>query len=145
MRLWHKDLIPVLPRQQLLSQWRECCCIARNLAENGTPNHILVNKILDYPINRDFYSYCKLVMAEMHRRGYRESNTAYNNWKHNMRLCAGKRPLITVKEDIFSDWHTNRYYMQCYFNLQEKYDCGGIPDDEWEKVKEAFGVCIDTE
>ena len=56
MRLWHKDLIPVLPRQQLLSQWRECCCIARNIVENGTPNHILVNKILDYPINRDFYS-----------------------------------------------------------------------------------------
>lgn len=25
MRLWHKDLIPYLPRQQLLGQWRECC------------------------------------------------------------------------------------------------------------------------
>jgi uncharacterized protein (TIGR02328 family) len=33
MRLWHKDLISVLPRQQLLGQWRECCLIARNIAE----------------------------------------------------------------------------------------------------------------
>ena len=39
MRLWHKDLISVLPRQQLLGQWRECCLIARNIAEKNTPNH----------------------------------------------------------------------------------------------------------
>ena len=49
MRLWHKYLIPYLPKQQLLGQWRECCCIARNININGTPNHILVNKIIDYP------------------------------------------------------------------------------------------------
>ena len=47
MRLWHKDLIPYLPRQQLLGQWRECCCIVRNIAMLGTPNHILVNKVMD--------------------------------------------------------------------------------------------------
>ena len=41
MRLWHKDLIPYLPKQQLISQWRECCCIAKNIADNGTPNHLL--------------------------------------------------------------------------------------------------------
>ena len=48
MRLWHKDLIAFLPRKQLLGQWRECCAIARNIAVNGTPNHVLVNKVLDY-------------------------------------------------------------------------------------------------
>ena len=47
MRLWHKDLIPVLPRQQLIGQWRECCLIAKQISEKGTPNHILVNKIMD--------------------------------------------------------------------------------------------------
>ena len=46
MRLWHKDLIPALPRKQLLAQWRECCAIASNIAKKGTPNHILVNKVL---------------------------------------------------------------------------------------------------
>lgn len=63
MRLWHKDLIQILPKNQLLSQWRECCCIARNIAVNGTPNHILVNKIMDYGIAH-FYSYTKLVYLE---------------------------------------------------------------------------------
>ena len=49
MRLWHKDLIDVLPNGQLLGQWRECCAIARNIKAKGTPNHLLVNKIMDYP------------------------------------------------------------------------------------------------
>jgi len=45
LRLWSYQLLPYLPRQQLLSQWRECCCIAKSITEKGTPNHILVNKI----------------------------------------------------------------------------------------------------
>lgn len=28
MRIWHTDLIKVLPREQLISQWRECSSIA---------------------------------------------------------------------------------------------------------------------
>jgi uncharacterized protein (TIGR02328 family) len=51
LRLWHYSLLPYLPRQQLLSQWRECCCIAKSITEKGTLNHILVNKIMDYPID----------------------------------------------------------------------------------------------
>lgn len=35
MRLWHKDLIEVLPRQQLLGQWRECCAIAKKPEGKG--------------------------------------------------------------------------------------------------------------
>jgi uncharacterized protein (TIGR02328 family) len=35
MRLWHKDLIPILPDKQLLGQWRECCLIAKNIKEKG--------------------------------------------------------------------------------------------------------------
>ena len=48
MRLWHKDLIPVLPRQQLLSQWREVCGIARDINAEGTHNHLLVNRVSNY-------------------------------------------------------------------------------------------------
>ena len=55
MRVWHKDLLDVLPRQQLLGQWQECCLVAK-------------------------------------------------------------------------------YLKQCLYNLQEKYDCGGISDEEWLKI-----------
>lgn len=49
MRLWHKDLITVLPRQQLLGQWRELCAIMRNIEERGTPGHVLAG-----PLRRAF-------------------------------------------------------------------------------------------
>ena len=38
MRLWHRDLIHYLPRQQLIAQWRECYAIASNIANKGTIN-----------------------------------------------------------------------------------------------------------
>ena len=84
MRLWHYKLIPALPRQQLLSQWRECCCIARNIAVNGTPNHLLVNKILNYPIQH-FITYSYLVANEMYRRGYKVDKSRFENYGFMLR------------------------------------------------------------
>lgn len=40
---------------------------------------------------------------------------------------------------IFKYWHNERYLKQCLFNLQEKYDCGGIPENEWKMIEEKFG------
>ena len=48
MRVWHTDLIKVLPREQLVAQWRELSSIAGAIQKNGTPNHILVNFVLEY-------------------------------------------------------------------------------------------------
>ena len=130
MRLWHKDLISVLPDKQLVSQWRECCCIARNISVNGTPNHILVNKILDYPIEH-FHFYACEIADEMERRGYKCDYTRFDKWMRlNENHCTHKK--------LFNSWHTDRYLRQCYYNLQEKYDCGGISEDEWHKVQDKF-------
>ena len=78
MRLWHKSLIEVLPRQQLLGQWRELSAIASNINKKGTPNHILVNKIMDYPMN-DFVSYAFYVQKEIYERGYKTTSSAWKN------------------------------------------------------------------
>lgn len=133
MRLWHKDLIEVLPRQQLLSQWRECCCIARNISVNGTPNHLLVNKILEYPIE-NFIAYTFLVKKEMEKRGYKIDGSKFSNWfLPEFGHLFHDYYVVEYLEcnDIFSKWHNDRYLKQCFYNLQEKYDCGGIPDDEF--------------
>ena len=37
--------------KQLIAQWRECSAIAGNIVKLGFPNHILVNKIMDYDID----------------------------------------------------------------------------------------------
>ena len=133
MRLWHKYLIPYLPRQQLLAQWRECCCIAKNIKENGTPNHILVNKILNYPMNH-FKAYCDLVCIEMEARGYRCDF-------HRLEIWLSDVYDYISDDSIFTGWHNDRYLIQCYFNLQEKFDCGGITDAEWKKIAHSEIVC----
>ena len=126
MRLWHKDLIPVLPRQQLLGQWRECCLIAKNIKEKGTPNHLLVNKIMDYPIEH-FFWYCNSIACEMEIRGYFVDFRKITKW-----IPAPVN--IVTKDDLFDGWHDDRYFNQCYFNLQEKFDCGGIGICEYEAL-----------
>lgn len=159
MRLWHKDLIHYLPRQQMLSQWRECCAIAKNLKSNGTPNHILVNKILRYPPEH-FYYYTKLVVDEMTNRGYRVDGKTWKYFVRNLYSYTMNR--FGCQEDpdkgepghimhyfdqfpvsypqIFSEWHTPRYLAQSLFNLEEKFDCGGIPVEEWNKIYTMFYI-----
>lgn len=132
MRLWHKDLIPVLPRQQLVSQWRECCCIAKNIAENGTPNHILVNDILFYKAS-DFIEYTSLVLNEMKKRGYKISTQSFAKFCNNMT----KSEKYFEGSDGFDNcFMNNRYLKQCFYNLQEKYDRHGISFKEWDKVEQ---------
>lgn len=135
MRLWHKDLIPYLPKQQLIAQWRECCAIASNWANKGTPNHLLVNKVMNYPIY-DFIIYSYKIKNEMKKRGYKISEKTDNNFFMNLKKING----ITENNNkpLFYDWHNERYLKQCLFNLQEKYDCGGIPEDEWKLIQDNF-------
>lgn len=132
MRLWHYALVKYLPRQQLLSQWRECVCIAKSIHDKGTPNHILVNKITDYPIS-DFNNYCNIVLAEMLRRGYKVSSQSVRKLEDYVDFAVDSKQ----KEYIpFKSWHTLRYLDQCFYNLQEKHDCGGLTNEEWDRICE---------
>ena len=129
MRLWHKNLIKVLPREQLVAQWREVSAIAGAIIKNGTPNHLLVNKVLNYDFDH-FITYSKLIKDETAARGYRTTSTVWDkivnlepSWKE-----------IPINE-LFPNWHTKRYLKQCYYNLEEKYDCGGISPEDWAKIE----------
>lgn len=138
MRLWHKDLIPYLPRQQLIAQWRECCAICSNIANKGTPNHLLVNKIINYPLVH-FLEYTRLVTLELGKRNYKISETSRKNFINNFNRFFNYNFTINwIGDWIFNRWHNKRYLLQCLANLSEKYDCGGIPENEWGKIKSAF-------
>lgn len=130
--MWSYQLIPYLPRQQLLSQWRECVCIAKAIHDKGTPNHILVNKIMNYPIS-DFNNYCNIVLAEMLRRGYKVSSQSIRKLEDYVDFAIDSKQKEYAP---FKRWHTFRYLVQCFHNLQEKFDCGGISREEWDKVYE---------
>lgn len=132
MRIWHKDLIPVLPDKQLLGQWRECCLIAKLIKENGTPNHLLVNKVTQFPIDH-LYNYASLIFGEMTVRGFN------CNWmsieKHLPQRHLSYIPFPDLFDTEEMHWHTLRYFWQCFCNLEEKYDCGGISDSDWEAIR----------
>ncbi len=135
MRMWHKDLIDVLPDKQLLAQWRECCAIAVNIMKHGTPNHILVNKVMDYNKSH-FYNYCCMVVNEMFNRGFNisdESRKKIYDYVNPEEMQVGS---AITHDELFAGWHTERYLLQCFYNLQEKYDCDGITFNEWVKVRD---------
>ncbi len=139
MRLWHKDLIPVLPRNQLVGQWRECCAIAKGIAETGKTNHILINRIMEYHLGH-FYAYCAMVRNEMWRRGYHCDADTLTRW-----VVRWKTPIVTIErpEKVFCNWHNDRYLRQCHYNLQEKYDCGGISAKEFDKIETVYNPSRD--
>ena len=154
MRLWHKDMIKHLPNQQLIAQWRELCCIGVLLAKNHTPNHILVNPILDYPPEH-FEQYCNLVVNEMARRKFKINDASYHQLQNNVRawrIYLGQElPFDQIDKDweidlsepaLFEGWHDDRYLNQCYYNLEEKYDRGGIPEKEWLVIFANYGRYI---
>lgn len=139
MRLWHKDLIPVLPDKQLLAQWRECVAISGNIKRLGHPNHILVNKIMDYHLSH-FYKYCVLVTGEMHNRGFKVNPGSILKVMEVADLDTRMGSEFIPYDVLFSGWHNNRYLWQCIYNLQEKYDCSGITESEWQRIKEVVNV-----
>ena len=138
MRLWHKDLITVLPSMQLKGQWRECCLIAKAL-HDGNLNHILVNRVNDYPIEH-FLRYGELVQIEMLNRGFKADLGKFVPCLEDTSCDFG---VIVPYKSIFDGWHNDRYLRQCLYNLQEKYDAKGIPQDEWDRIVERFGDKFD--
>lgn len=135
MRLWHKDLIHVLPKQQLISQWRECIAIGKLIQKYGTTRHGLVEKVMDYPLSH-FYYYTDLVVLELMDSGYRVSPIALKKFEDIMASITSKYDDLVDDNDMFSNWHNARYLAQCYYNLQEKADCNLIGAYDWKRIEE---------
>ena len=118
MRLWHYELIPYLPKSQLLAQWRELNSIFKK-----QDKHILINYVYEYP-KLDFYCYTKIVIDEMKKRGYKigdKSKENANNYFKDVEFLYGVYGFNGIP---FKNHHNYRYLLQCFYNLQEKYDRG---------------------
>lgn len=101
----------LLPKSQLLSQKRECDLIWKDLAKGKKTNHILINYIWEYEdYKTELASYYNLLKVEFHKRGYK---------------FIDKCDLLSYDELVyppFKKHHDNKYLVQCFYNLQEKYD-----------------------
>lgn len=108
MRLWHHEIIPFLPKSQLLAQWRELNSIFAK-----EDNHVLINYIYDYPKSH-LYRYTNLVLNEMNARKinvrtYDKMNNYFQDVDNN------------VVETPYEKHHDHLYLTICYYNLYEKY------------------------
>lgn len=119
MRLWHYKLLPYLPRLQLQSQWRELNSIYKK-----QDKHILINYIYDYS-KEYLLVYSLQVIKELRNRGINvKTMDNFNSYFYEYKS--------TFIDKSFPE-HNDRYLLQCYYNLQEKYDRG-----QAEFTKEQF-------
>lgn len=131
MRLWHYKLIPYLPKEMLVSQWRECIAIKRQW-EKGTLKHRLVSYVKEHD-RSSFFRYVECVRDTMFDNGINFQNKYFIEI---MNFCESND---NKKYDLYPE-HNDRYLKQCLYNLQEKYDRGIISEKEWELITEKFEI-----
>ena len=125
MRLWHYELLSYLPNSQLLSQKRECDLIWKDIANGKKTNHILINYIWEYEdYLKQLNIYYVLLKKEFEMRGIKF------NPKHTMLKLDLVESYCSVSQP-FKYHHNDRYLLQCFYNLQEKYDRGQKDFDMW--------------
>jgi len=127
MRLWHYKLIPYLPKDMLVSQWRECIAIKRQW-EKGTLKHRLVSYVKNYD-KRYLLNYVLLVIQEMNTR---DINYQRKYWDEIISFCENED---FIRYDLMYQEHNKKYLRQCYYNLEEKHDRGIITDSEWKLIE----------
>lgn len=116
MRLWHEKIIHLLPKNQLLGQYRECCALRGN---GWKKKHKTVDYVFSYSPYL-LFRYHLLVMDEMEKRGYNVSG----EWKD--KNCRGKiaEKYIDLEEEIIEDTiykeHNIEYLDECIENLRNK-------------------------
>lgn len=131
MRLWHYELIPYLPKSQLLAQWRELNSIFKN-----QPKHILINYVYEYPKN-DLGIYSNLVIQEMLTRGIKIKN--YKNYEAYFKGLTFN--IFDLKDyKPFKNHHNFNYLQQCFYNLEEKYERGqaDFSQEQYEALCNVF-------
>lgn len=116
MRLWHEDLITLLPRQQLLGQHRECCALR---GKGWGKTHATVNYVFDHSPYK-LYQYHVLVMEEMLKRGYKPDEKWFDPL-YRGKTCSNYDSIARLKleKPIYVE-HDSLYLQECLNNLNEK-------------------------
>ncbi|MBP2645495.1 MAG: hypothetical protein H6Q75_935 [Firmicutes bacterium] len=115
MRLWHYKLIPLLPRQQLLGQHRECCALRGN---GWGKKHSVVDYVFTHsPLL--LVQYHMEVINELERRGY----IVESSWKepsYRGKNCECYTNLPSLKTAYHYPEHDEAYLEECLANLAAK-------------------------
>ena len=116
MRLWHEQIINLLPKNQLLGQHRECCALRGN---GWNKKHKTVDYVFTYsPYN--LFIYHSKIMDEMEKRGYRVSiEWRDKNYRGQKAESYSNLEEINISTPIYKE-HNDEYLQECIENLATK-------------------------
>ena len=116
MRLWHEQIIHLLPKNQLLGQHRECCALRGN---GWNKKHKTVDYVFTYsPYN--LYIYHSKIMDEMEKRGYTVSKEWRDkNYRGQKAESYSNLEETNISSPIYKE-HNNEYLAECIDNLSTK-------------------------
>ena len=135
MRIWDYRLLPYLPDAQFKGQLMELVAIMHDLRDKGKTNHLLVNKVMEYP-KSELVKYFIVYEAQYHKR--------YGKWltKQWKEFEAFNCEDLNNKKRYIDDWHNKEYLRVCMANLYEKHIFGigksRITDEEWARLCEGY-------
>ena len=116
MRLWHEQIIHLLPKNQLLGQHRECCALRGN---GWKKKHKTVDYVFLYSPYHLFV-YHSLVMDEMEKRGYKVSiEWSDKNYRGKKAEKYNNLEEININSPIYKE-HNDEYLLECIENLRKK-------------------------
>lgn len=116
MRLWHEQIIHILPKNQLLGQHRECCALRGN---GWNKKHKTVDYVFTYsPYN--LFIYHSKIMDEMEKRGYRVSREWRDkNYRGQKAKSYSNLEETNISSPIYKE-HNDEYLLECIENLATK-------------------------
>ena len=116
MRLWHEQIIHLLPKNQLLGQHRECCALRGN---GWNKKHKTVDYVFTYsPYN--LFIYHSKIMDEMEKRGYRVSTEWRDkNYRGQKAKSYSNLEETSISTPIYKE-HNSEYLLECIENLAGK-------------------------
>jgi len=136
-RLYHKDLIQVLPDDLLIQQLHDCLDISYNLSMTGRTGNVLTEKITTH-LPDEFYSYFLLVRDEILKRQMLTCAVLQEmeqQFMINMIQYTGRDAFSKIDYPrIFDGWMSPRYLQQCILILEEMYDNDAIELKDWFRI-----------
>ena len=116
MRLWHEQIISILPKNQLLGQHRECCALRGN---GWNRRHKTVDYVFLYSPYH-LFTYHSLVMDEMEKRGYKVA-IEWRDKNYRGKIAENYYNLkeTIIERPIYKE-HNAEYLIECIENLRKK-------------------------
>lgn len=135
MRLWHRELLPYLPDAQFKGQLRELVAIMHDWRDKGKTNHLLINRVTEYP-KTQLGGYFLEYALEYCRRYNKPISLKINS--EFVSFCGG----VAESPSFKNGWHNKEYLRVCMANLYEKHFFGvgksRITDEEWARLCEGY-------